>query len=110
MTKEEQIRELREIANSPANRANKPANKVDDVAVMKWLDANRRKATELEEVAIIDAIVKALFYEGVNKITGHGTPVTDVTASKEEKPKEEKPKTDRKAYMRELMQKRRAKA
>jgi hypothetical protein len=53
---------------------------------MKYLDALRRKATSIEEVDIIDAVVKGLFYEGKNRITGrnHGEksvtePVTNVT-------------------------------
>jgi hypothetical protein len=115
MDKEAQLKALRELtganknANTSANSANEGANKpdvskVDDIAVMKYLDMLRRKATTIDEVDVIDAIVKGLFYEGQNKITGrvHGTVVS-------EQKSEEKPKTDRNAYQREYMRKRRAK-
>jgi hypothetical protein len=134
MDKETQLRALRELtganasantankaANSDANAANKPdvskparsCDAADDIAVMKYLDGLRRKATSIEEVDVIDAIVKALFYEGVNKVTGrvHGrpSPLNDQEKSPEtgQEP-EEKPKTDRNAYQREYMRKRRA--
>jgi hypothetical protein len=122
MDKEAQLRALRELTANAANRsanklteganaANKPdVSKPDDIAVMKYLDALRRKATSIEEVDVIDVIVKALFYEGVNKVTGrvHGAPLNDQEKSPEQEP-EERPKTDRNAYQRELMRKRRAK-
>jgi hypothetical protein len=120
MDKEAQLRALRELtganknANTSANSANEGANKpdvskADDIAVMKYLDALRRKATSIEEVDVIDAIVKALFYDGVNKITGHRpSPLNDQEKSPGQEP-EEKPKTDRNAYQREYMRKRRAK-
>jgi hypothetical protein len=123
MDKEAQLRALRELtgANKNANEdANKPdvskparsCDTVDDIAVMKYLDMLRRKATSIEEVDVIDVIVKALFYEGVNKVTGrvHGrpSPLNDQEKSPEQELKE-KPKTDRNAYQRELMRKRRAK-
>jgi hypothetical protein len=105
MDKEAQLRALRELtdANKPANNANGSAN-IDDIAVTKYLDGLRRKATTIEEVDIIDVIVKALFHEGVNKITGrvHG----ERAAIPET---EQKSRTDRKAYQRDLMRKRRAK-
>jgi hypothetical protein len=118
MDKEAQLRALRELtgANSNANTANKPdavskpaRDAADDIAVMKYLDGLRRKATSIEEVDVIDVIVKALFYEGVNKITGRirGRPSPLNEKSPEQEP-EEKPKTDRNAYQRELMRKRRA--
>jgi hypothetical protein len=132
MDKEAQLRTLRELTANAANRsANSAANKLtegankpdavskparscdaaDDIAVMKYLDALRRKATSIEEVDVIDAIVKALFYEGVNKVTGrvHGrpSPLNDQSPETEQELKE-KPKTDRNAYQRELMRKRRA--
>jgi hypothetical protein len=130
MDKEAQLRALRELTANAANRsANSAANKLtegankpdvskpgcdaaDDVAVMKYLDGLRRKATSIEEVDVIDVIVKALFYEGINKVTGrvHGrpSPLNDQEKSPEQELKE-KPKTDRNAYQRDLMRKRRAK-
>jgi hypothetical protein len=83
MDKEAQLRALREQTGS--HSVANGAGKIDDIAVMKYLDALRRKATSIEEVDVIDVIVKGLFYEGKNKITGrnHGekavTNVTDVT-------------------------------
>jgi hypothetical protein len=117
MDKEAQLRALRELtgANSDANKpdVSKPArDAADDIAVMKYLDGLRRKATSIEEVDVIDAIVKALFHEGQNKITGHirgrPSPLNGQEKSPEQELKE-KPKTDRNAYQRELMRKRRAK-
>jgi hypothetical protein len=122
MDKEAQLRALRELtgANSDANAANKPdaiskparsCDAADDITVMKYLDALRRKATSIEEVDVIDAIVKALFYEGINKVTGRvrPSPLNGQEKSPEtEQEPEEKPKTDRNAYQRELMRKRRA--
>lgn len=100
MSKEEELRALRELTDDTVstNPANNPANKVDDIAVVKYLEANRRKATTIDEVEIIDVIMKALFHEGQNKITGRIHAV----------PEQPKPKTDRRAYQRELMRKRRA--
>lgn len=111
MTKEAELRALRELtdANKPANTA----NKIDDVSVMKYLDANRRKATSIEEVEIIDKIVHSLFHEGINKVTGrvHGEPVRNnepqTVAATASAGLPAKP--DRKTYMRELMRKRRQK-
>jgi hypothetical protein len=120
MDKEAQLRALRELtgANSPANKLTENANtpdvsKPDDIAVMKYLDALRRKAVSIEEVDIIDAIVKALFYQGVNKVTGrvHGrpSPLNDQEKSPETEQKpEQKSKSDRNAYQRDYMRKRRA--
>jgi hypothetical protein len=85
MDKEAQLRALRELTGT-AGKSSNGANSPDDIAVMKYLDALRRKATSIEEVDVIDAIVKGLFYEGRNRITGrvHGEkavtePVTNVT-------------------------------
>jgi hypothetical protein len=126
MDKEAQLRALRELtantanksANSPVNKLTESANRpvvsnpaaVDDIAVMKYLDGLRRKAVSIEEVDIIDVIVKSLFYQGVNKVTGrvHGRPSPLNDQSPEQK-SEEKPKSDRNAYQREYMRKRRAK-
>jgi ribosomal protein L31E len=107
MSKEAELRALRELtgAQNGANAANSGANsdvvsKPDDIAVMKYLDGLRRKATTIEEVEIIDAIVKSLFHEGINKITGRVHERVHETS-------EAKP--DRRAYQRDLMRKRRAK-
>jgi hypothetical protein len=87
MDKEAQLRALRELTGAnTAGKSSNGANSPDDIAVMKYLDALRRKATSIEEVDVIDVIVKGLFYEGKNRITGrnHGEksitePVTNVT-------------------------------
>jgi hypothetical protein len=112
MDKEARLRELRELGDvHSVNNVNKTVN--TDVDVMKYLDALRRKATTIEEVDIIDLIMRCLFYEGKNKVTGriHGDPVRDcdtaVVEAEAETPNDDK--TDRKAYHREYMRKRRAK-
>jgi hypothetical protein len=109
MDKEAELRALRDqvlantTANIHANKANIPANttdaanKVDDIAVVKYLDTNRRKATTLDEVEVIDVIMRALFHEGRNRITGRIHAVSE----------QPKPKTDRREYQRELMRTRR---
>jgi hypothetical protein len=106
MDKEARLRELRELSGvhgevHKVNNVNKTVN--TDVDVVKYLDALRRKATTIE-VDMIDLIMRYLFYEGKNKVTGrvHGEKVQEARA--------EKTRTDdRKAYHREYMRKRRAK-
>lgn len=124
MTKEAELRALREITGT--NLAHNGPHKaeivrVDDIAVMKYLDGLRRKATSVEEVDIIDVIVKCLFHEGINKVTGrlHGERVeekprqksSEEMSAEETKFREaEKAKEAKRIYQRDLMRKRRAEA
>jgi hypothetical protein len=111
MDKEAQLRALRELGDvHSVNNVNKSVN--SDVDVVKYLDALRRKATTIEEVDLIDLIMKCLFYEGKNKVTGriHGDPVRDTAVVEAEVKTNNNEKTDRKAYHREYMRKRRLKS
>jgi hypothetical protein len=105
MDKETRLRELREQNDVHSlNAVNK--NVHTDVDVVKYLDTLRRKATTIDEVDVIDLIMRSLFYEGKNKVTGriHGERVDILTPLN----KDEEPKPDRKTYHRDYMRKRRA--
>jgi hypothetical protein len=118
MDKETRLRELRELGDVKTVKEN-VNNVKTDVDVVKYLDAQRRKATTIDEVDIIDLIMRCLFYaapgevqrslEGKNKVTGriHGERANIPDQEQPSEKTEQQAKS--RAYHRDYMRKRRQK-